>query len=676
MLKRSLLLVVLTVIVFSFVQVNASAVRKQTAGKGAPSQMGIATPSSPDNWLGGTGNWSNGSDWSAGLPGGSSDVTIGTGNDIVTLDTSASISSLTLGGSGGSSTLIDPGTGGFTVTIAGALTVNFTGTLTLEGTGDRIVAGGNSSNAGTINLEYGSNLHLANFTNSGTVNLDHIGSVSVSGTFTNTGALVDNGANDEGPGSFSAANVTNSGTLAVAVVSVNGTINNLGGVLYAGSLNAASMTNSGSVAGIMSRGNSFTIAGSLSNSGTFDTSYTNATIGSVNNTGTFIVGGTVDVHGDFQNSNQLQEGNLDILGQSLTVGGTLSNTSAGAIQMEGPGVGITAANLTNQGSIDLEQSSVLDVSQNVTNSGTIKTGFFLGGGNTITISGKLTNNTGGSFQLLGAGDVATIHNVVNTGAITVGNGATLNVPPSSHAAGNALAGFLNAGSVLISSGGTLSSPSSYLQNTGQTTVDGRLSGVINFAGGSVYGNGGTIAGTVTSNASLNFGDAPMTVGQLTFAGNFTQGANGGMTFDIASQNSYDKMNITGQARLNGMMMIDLLNGYVPQVGNLFEIMSFASESGTFSNVVGLPINGQEHFVLEYNANNLTLDVVSGGLAGLSSLKTGSTNSEPYIQLAESTGQPMETGQGPLQTTPEPGSLLLLASGMAGTIGWMRRRWVR
>ena len=138
MLKRSLLLVVLTVIVFSFVQANASAVRKQTAGKGAPSQMGIATPSSPDNWLGGTGNWSNGSDWSAGLPGGSSDVTIGTGNDNVTLDTSASINSLTLGGSGGSSTLIDPGTGGFTVTIAGALTVNFTGTLTLEGTGDRI----------------------------------------------------------------------------------------------------------------------------------------------------------------------------------------------------------------------------------------------------------------------------------------------------------------------------------------------------------------------------------------------------------------------------------------------------------------------------------------------------------------------------------------------------------
>ncbi len=111
MLKRSLLFVVLVILGFSFIQANASAARKQTGAKRAPSQGGVVTPSSPDNWLGGTGNWSNGSDWSAGLPGSSSDVTIGTGNDYVTLNTSASINSLTLGGSSGSSTLIDPSMG-------------------------------------------------------------------------------------------------------------------------------------------------------------------------------------------------------------------------------------------------------------------------------------------------------------------------------------------------------------------------------------------------------------------------------------------------------------------------------------------------------------------------------------------------------------------------------------
>jgi len=75
-------------------------------------------PSSPDDWLGGTGNWSDPADWSAGLPGSSSDVFINTGNDYVTLDTSTNINSLTLGGASGSSTLIAEGA---TVNIAGAV---------------------------------------------------------------------------------------------------------------------------------------------------------------------------------------------------------------------------------------------------------------------------------------------------------------------------------------------------------------------------------------------------------------------------------------------------------------------------------------------------------------------------------------------------------------------------
>lgn len=86
----------------------------------------------PDNWLGGTGNWSNGADWSAGLPGSNSDVLINTGNDNVTLDTGASITSLTLGGASGASSLVGDGNG-HTVNIASALTVNSSGNLTLNG---------------------------------------------------------------------------------------------------------------------------------------------------------------------------------------------------------------------------------------------------------------------------------------------------------------------------------------------------------------------------------------------------------------------------------------------------------------------------------------------------------------------------------------------------------------
>src|SRR5271165_59585 len=40
---------------------------------------------SPDNWNGGTGNWSNAGNWNSGVPGSNSDVTIFSGgNDLVT----------------------------------------------------------------------------------------------------------------------------------------------------------------------------------------------------------------------------------------------------------------------------------------------------------------------------------------------------------------------------------------------------------------------------------------------------------------------------------------------------------------------------------------------------------------------------------------------------------------
>src|SRR5271166_2585363 len=133
----------------------------------APSYLHSSfNPSSPDNWLGGMGNWSNPADWSAGEPGGTSDVFINTGNDNVTLDVSASINSLTLGGSTSSSTLTNSGQQ--TLTIAGALTINQTGTLAFDAAG--ITVNGNAMNAGAISLSQGT-ISATSFTNSGTINL-------------------------------------------------------------------------------------------------------------------------------------------------------------------------------------------------------------------------------------------------------------------------------------------------------------------------------------------------------------------------------------------------------------------------------------------------------------------------------------------------------------------------
>lgn len=127
------------------------------SGVGKTSRNRFSLPSSPDNWRGGTGNWSNGADWTGGLPAGSSDVTINTGTDTVVLDTSSSINSLTLGGATGRSFLTGDGNA-HTVTIAGALTVNPSGSMLLLA--DNMTVAANSSNVGAIDLENGSTLQV------------------------------------------------------------------------------------------------------------------------------------------------------------------------------------------------------------------------------------------------------------------------------------------------------------------------------------------------------------------------------------------------------------------------------------------------------------------------------------------------------------------------------------
>jgi hypothetical protein len=77
-----------------------------------------------DNWLGGTGNWSNGANWSSGLPGPGSDVLIDSGsNDYVFLDTSPTVNSITLSGSGPDYHWVTDGGSLETLTITGSLTI-------------------------------------------------------------------------------------------------------------------------------------------------------------------------------------------------------------------------------------------------------------------------------------------------------------------------------------------------------------------------------------------------------------------------------------------------------------------------------------------------------------------------------------------------------------------------
>jgi hypothetical protein len=349
------------------------------------------------------------------------------------------------------------------------------------------------------------------------------------------------------------------------------------------------------------------------------------------------------------------------------------NNLGGNIFIQGTDDSAYANTLVNSGTIDVEQNAGFSTI-NATNSGTIMTGAQQGH-NSLQIFGALNNQLGGVLLLEGMADFATIGSVNNAGGIMVNNGALLSVG-AAHAPTTAIPGVLNSGTVLIAHGGTLATPSGYSQTAGQTTVDGLLLVAgrpsILFSGGTVYGNDGTIQGNTVSNAAFNIGDGPMTIGEMMITGNYTQGGNSSLYVDIASLSQYDRLNISGHASLAGTLYVDLLNGYVPQIGNMFDVVNYSSASGTFSMVIGLPINNQEHFVLEYNSTNLTLDVVSGP-DNQSPTGHGGVYWEPYVSEITGGADQLDNFSSPGATPPEPGSLALLLSGLLGIAGVRGRR---
>jgi hypothetical protein len=159
-----------------------------------------------DNWLGGTGNWSNPANWSAGVVPNNSGSTVynviinSGGTDVVELadDENITIASLVVGGTAGHSTLEYPTGNPYMayafVNVTGALTVNKNGKIQNVGQygGENLVVGGDLTLAGIISATQGGRVDLQNVT------ISPSGSLFVSG---NSG--------------LNAATVTNSGIFSI-----------------------------------------------------------------------------------------------------------------------------------------------------------------------------------------------------------------------------------------------------------------------------------------------------------------------------------------------------------------------------------------------------------------------------------------------------------------------------
>jgi hypothetical protein len=123
--------------------------------------------------------------------------------------------------------------------------------------------------------------------------------------------------------------------------------------------------------------------------------------------------------------------------------------------------------------------------------------------------------------------------------------------------------------------------------------------------GGAFDGLGTVNGNF-KNAGTVFVGGFQLVGKLSINGNFTQVAGANIVFDVAGGTAplYDQVFISGTATLAGELSVFGLYGYVPPVGTVLTLMTFASETGTFGST-SISINGHGGNVF-YNPTTLTV----------------------------------------------------------------------
>ena len=607
------------------------------------------------SWNGGSGIWSVATNWTPnGVPTATDNVVItATGTYTVTLDGDSTINNLTIGGTSGvqslslsSRTLTINGTGTIndsgsvsltTSTLAGSGTLTNYGTLTAY---DGILSI-DFDNAGTasfrhycsinnafttqpnsiiqiyVNTSYNT-LTIANgFTNHGLIYFTN-GSYSNRGTIDITSGTLVNAADGtiqstsiplySGYGNSILAELDNQGTVTIsqgfilneasATHTNSGTFEiNTGGTLY--------LTQSGTIPSFTSTG-SFTVdsaavitlnGGTFNyNSGTFDlngslsatTTVLNFTPSFINTVVISLNNSTLNCTASFTNQNTLNFTSSTIAGSgSLINSGTLTAYD-----------GILSIDFDNAGTASFRHycsiNNAFTTQPNSTIHIYINTSY-----NTLTIANGFTNHgliyfTNGSYS--------------NRGTIDITNGTLVNAPDGIIETNNLalypgysnsiLAPLDNQGAMNFNNSMTINKANESHYNSGEIQLN---NATVSFSGnqfentmsGEIGGNGTlNVTGLIfVNNGSFIPGDYP---GILNIQNDLPSAATAFLNFDLGGPiigEFYNSLAVTQTANYNGTININLVDGFVPNVGEEFVLATCNNHTGTFLVQNGLSING-------------------------------------------------------------------------------------
>ena len=140
--------------------------------------------------------------------------------------------------------------------------------------------------------------------------------------------------------------------------------------------------------------------------------------------------------------------------------------------------------------------------------------------------------------------------------------------------------------------------------------------------GATLGGVGDPSRHLTNHGLFSPGYSPAITQEATF----TQGAADSLKIELGGltpgagaagdeDNGYDQVKVTGLATLGGTLVVELINGFTPAVGQTFDILTFGSVSGKFSNATGLFGfgDGSRYLSIEQQSDRLRLTVKQLGL---------------------------------------------------------------
>jgi len=159
--------------------------------------------------------------------------------------------------------------------------------------------------------------------------------------------------------------------------------------------------------------------------------------------------------------------------------------------------------------------------------------------------------------------------------------------------------------------------------TGQTNVNGGVLQVDGSISSNTFINNkgalagvGTVYGNVTSyGGDVSPGDPVGVPGVLTVSSNYTQTPSGNLVIQIAGTDpgQASVLNVLGNVNLNGELDPELVNGFVPAIGQSFTFLDYTSVTGSFSHVKN-PVfdHGTKRWSLVYGPTGVALVVVNNG----------------------------------------------------------------